>query len=191
MIVPFLLRKPSDATQRQFVAEQADLGFTYTDVGGTQREAHPPGFHFDTWHVDLGHGQAAFQRARAGLQQWAAHRGAGVEVTPADADLVVGQTVGLVVRIGGLYMRAACRIVSTTNEERRFGFAYGTLPGHPECGEEAFVVHWNDDDRITFDICASSKPRHPLVRLGAPVARVMQKRATRNYLSALQQWVAR
>lgn len=41
---------------------------------------------------------------------------------------------------GPLRLRAPCRVVYTVTESRRRGFAYGTLPGHPECGEEAFVI---------------------------------------------------
>jgi uncharacterized protein (UPF0548 family) len=81
-------------------------------------------------------------------------------------------------------------VVWTVDESDRFGFGYGTLPGHPECGEEAFVVNRHHDGRITFDITAVSKPRHPLVRLGAPVARIMQMRATRNYLAGMQRWMS-
>jgi uncharacterized protein (UPF0548 family) len=189
MSLGLLLTRPSDDAVERFVATQRDLDVTYADVGATRDGTKPRGFHVDVFSVDLGHGDTVFARANEGLRQWAAHRGAGVSITPADARLVVGQTVGLVVRTGGVYMRAACRVVWTVDESDRFGFGYGTLPGHPECGEEAFVANRHADDRITFDITAVSKPRHPLVRLGAPVARVMQMRATRNYLAGMQAWM--
>jgi uncharacterized protein (UPF0548 family) len=32
------------------------------------------------------------------------------------------------------------RVVAVADEPDRCGFAYGTLPGHAVCGEEAFVV---------------------------------------------------
>jgi NAD(P)-dependent dehydrogenase (short-subunit alcohol dehydrogenase family) len=35
---------------------------------------------------------------------------------------------------------APCRVVYVTEEARRFSFAYGTLPGHPEQGEVAFAM---------------------------------------------------
>jgi uncharacterized protein (UPF0548 family) len=42
--------------------------------------------------------------------------------------------------VGPLRMRALCRVIYTITAPRRKGFAYGTLPGHPECGEEAFTI---------------------------------------------------
>ena len=45
-----------------------------------------------------------------------------------------------------------------TNQPDRQGFAYGTLPGHPECGEEAFIVEQHDDGAVTFAITAFSRP---------------------------------
>jgi uncharacterized protein (UPF0548 family) len=33
-------------------------------------------------------------------------------------------------------IRVPCRVVYVLDEPERRGFAYGTLPGHPESGEE-------------------------------------------------------
>ena len=49
----------------------------------------------------------------------------------------------------------------------RFGFAYGTLPGHIEAGEERFLIEWDrGDDRVWYDIVAYFRPRHVLARVG-------------------------
>ena len=82
--------------------------------------------------------------------------------------------------LGG-HILNACRIVYTVDEEAatgaRFGFAYGTLPGHVERGEERFLVEWHrHDDTVWYDILAFSQPKHWLVRLGYPVTRFFQKR---------------
>ena len=53
------------------------------------------------------------------------------------------------------------------------GFAYGTLPGHPENGEEAFVVSMSPDQVVRFEIQAFSRPGGPLVRLVGPIGRGM------------------
>jgi uncharacterized protein (UPF0548 family) len=34
--------------------------------------------------------------------------------------------------LGPVHVKAPCRLVYVTDEVNRFGFAYGTLPGHPE-----------------------------------------------------------
>lgn len=67
----------------------------------------------------------------------------------------------------------------------RRGFAYGTLPGHPECGEERFCVEWRDDDTVALNIVAFSRPATWWARAGAPVARLVQRRITDRYLRAL------
>ena len=85
---------------------------------------------------------------------------------------------------------AACRIVAVVDEPRRFGFAYGTLPLHPESGEEAFLVDRGEDDVVRFRVVAASRPAHPLARLGAPVARRVQRRITAGYLEGLRRAVA-
>ena len=62
------------------------------------------------------------------------------------------------------------------DEPRRFGFAYGTLPGHVEQGEERFLVERTDDDTVWYDILALSRPRHILTKIGYPFVRRLQKR---------------
>jgi uncharacterized protein (UPF0548 family) len=72
----------------------------------------------------------------------------------------------------------------------RFGFGYGTLPVHPESGEEAFVAERAPGGEVRLTIVAFSRARHPLTRLGGPVARRQQARFTDGYLDALRRHVA-
>jgi uncharacterized protein (UPF0548 family) len=53
----------------------------------------------------------------------------------------------VLLRAGGL--RIPCRVVYTVSEADRQDFAYGTLPGHPEQGEEAFVVTMAEQRAVT------------------------------------------
>jgi uncharacterized protein (UPF0548 family) len=85
---------------------------------------------------------------------------------------------------------AACRVVAVVDEPDRFGFAYGTLPLHPESGEEAFLVERGPDDAVRFRVVAVSRPAHPLARLGAPVTRLVQRRVTSRYLEGLRRAIA-
>ena len=57
-------------------------------------------------------------------------------------------------------------------------------------GEEAFLIEVRDSGEVLFHIRAFSRPRHPLVRLGGPVARRLQRQTTRRYLDALHAFVA-
>ena len=84
-----------------------------------------------------------------------------------------------------LGVSAPVRVVYVVDEGRRRGFAYGTLPGHPESGEEAFVVEHLEDDTVRFAITAFSRPATLLAKLGGPVSRLVQSRVTNRYLRAV------
>jgi len=65
------------------------------------------------------------------------------------------------------------------DEPRRFGFAYGTLPGHAERGEERFLIEWLTDDTVWYDLDAISCPRYWAARVAYPVARRLQRQFAR------------
>ncbi|GAA2233078.1 DUF1990 domain-containing protein [Herbiconiux moechotypicola] len=96
-----------------------------------------------------------------------------------------GTTARLTVRAFGVPFEAPVRVVYTVDEPNRRGFAYGTLPGHPESGEELFSVERLADDSVWVVIRAFSRPSTWFFRLGYPVLRLMQARATRKYLRSL------
>lgn len=150
----------------------------------------PEGYRHDRWEADLGaFDNERFARSAAALRRWDVQRGAGLRIFPGDPvrpDL----TFALVIRLPVGYATAAGRVVYVVDEPERYGFAYGTLPAHPEQGEEAFQVA-RDGDRLIFTIIAFSRPRHPAARLGAPVSRALQLRVTRCYLNAMRRGTAR
>lgn len=168
-----------------FVAEQAAHDFSYSEVGATRGEM-PAGYRHDRWSIDLDSYLAErFDLGATALRSWAIQRGAGLAVFPGGT-VEDGSAFGLVYRLPfGGYVRAAGRIVYLINEPGRSGFAYGTLPGHPEQGEEAFLVV-RRGDRLLFEIMAFSRPRHWLARVGSPVTRMLQLRATRGYIAAMR-----
>ena len=151
-------------------------------------DATPRGFRRDLFSRTIATGSASLERARLGIESWAAHRGSGVDIYPAEAPIKAGETVAIMTRQLGLWVLAACRIESVVNEPSAFGFTYATLPDHPECGYESFIVRL-EGDTITFQIEAVSRPGVPIVRLGAPVTRELQRRASNGYLAALQRWM--
>jgi uncharacterized protein (UPF0548 family) len=84
----------------------------------------------------------------------------------------------------------ASRIIYVIEEAgaiHRFGFAFGTLPGHMEQGEERFTVEWDRrDDSVWYELFAFARPKHPLARLGYPFTRWVQKRfAVESYAAML------
>ena len=90
---------------------------------------------------------------------------------------------------GPVWAVAPCRIVYVVDEADRFGFAYGTLPGHPEQGEEAFIVESRADGDVRFSVTAFSRPAGTVAKLGAPITRMIQRRVTAGYLNALREYV--
>ncbi len=162
---------------------------TYPEVGGTLAGPLPAGYRHIQVDMALGNGKADFDRAAAGLRTWQAHRIPGVRVLPPDAPVETGTTVvvALGTRLGAL--GAPCRVVAVVEEPDRFGFAYGTLPGHPEEGEEAFVVTGEEDGTVRFRIRAFSRPGILATRLAGPLGRAVQGKATTGYLRALGRFV--
>jgi len=186
-----ILVTPGRSTSIQRLLEKQDgCQPTYADIGASLRGASPPGFHHDHYERVLGHGEDVFEYAKEGLRNWQAHTGPGVHVLPRQTELQPGATVivtfGLVVALA-----APCRIVEVVDEPRRWGFAYGTLPGHPEQGEEAFLLKWTDDDTVRFEVSAFPRPADRLVRLAGPIGRRIQQNGTNGYLTALQKFVNR
>jgi uncharacterized protein (UPF0548 family) len=88
-----------------------------------------------------------------------------------DASVGENETVILLLRAVGLWAPAPCRVVYVVDQADQFGFAYGTLPGHPEMGEVAFIISRDGAGRIDFRVRSFSRTVEPLARLGAPVTR--------------------
>lgn len=103
------------------------------------RERNLKGFTM-TREAVVGQGAGAFQRAVTGLKTWKAHRLPGMQVFPHDQEIRSGVTVVLTLGTPIASIAAPCRIVGVIDGQTRWGFAYGTLPGHPEQGEESFAV---------------------------------------------------
>jgi uncharacterized protein (UPF0548 family) len=189
----FLVRRPSDAELSQIAASVIDAPFTYDEVAATARpDELPEGYHQVHAARVLGAGDEAFAAAVDGVRRWQLHRRQGFRVAPDDPPVEVGTVVAVDVSLVALHVIATCRIAWVVDELDRFGFGYGTLPIHPESGEEAFVVERDPHDAagtVRLVITAFSRPRHPLVRLAGPMARRQQARATQGYLDALAAYV--
>ena len=75
-----------------------------------------------------------------------------------------GTVVGVLGRHFGLWWLNACRIVYVIEEEeasllKRYGFGFGTLPGHVERGEERFTVEWHRaEDSVLYEVFAFARP---------------------------------
>lgn len=177
--------KPSPAALQRLLEKAQDAEPTYPEVGATMREELPSGYRHDLYEAKLDGSDVVFERAVDGLRRWRAHLGAGVDVVPRDAPVAAKSSVLLMLRVGGLWAVAPCRIIYVIEEPDQFGLAYGTLPGHPEIGEAAFTVHRADASEALFRIRSFSRPADPLARAAAPLSRRVQRTVTQRYLDAL------
>jgi uncharacterized protein (UPF0548 family) len=188
----FWLRKPAPLYLEQLRERYRDLPLTYGEVGcsdGTE----PAGYVVDTYRVRLGDGAAVFERAKLAINDWRPLRLGWVEPCWPDVTLKKGELVGTLARVFGLWTVNVCRIILVIEGEgrvARYGFAYGTLPGHVECGEERFLVEWRrDDDSVWYEIRAVSQPGKLLTRLAYPLTRLLQRRFGRDSLRAMSETV--
>lgn len=156
--------------------------FSYEPVGGPRHHA-PAGF--DDMQRSTLLVRRDFDAAANDLFSWRVHDRAGLLVCASDIPLEVGTVTLMRWGVGPLSVKIPCRVVNVIDEARRKGFSYGTLPGHPETGEEQFLLEQHDDGRIAFTITAYSRPASPLARLGGPVTRAAQRYMTQQYLTAL------
>ena len=184
----FLLRKPSDETIRRFISSQHELPFSYREAGATRGETPPADYTVDHNRIRLGDGENTYQRAVSALRSWKQFDLGWVTIVPPNTPVEAARTVAVQAHTFGFWSLNACRIVYVIDEKepvKRFGFAYGTLPNHVECGEERFSIEWHEDDSVWYDIYAFSHPQHPVVRLGFPVARKLQQRFVRDSLAVM------
>jgi uncharacterized protein (UPF0548 family) len=159
----------------------------YAEVGASRDAELPSGFHHVRFSERVGDA-ASFDLAVEGLRTWVAHEGAGLRIYPHEP-LTPGATVLAVTTIGPMQVVAPCRIVAVFKEPYSFGFSYGTLPGHPERGEENFALHLRNGATY-FTITAFSNAVDPLARLSGPFGRAVQRSVTRRYVKALGRYVA-
>lgn len=177
--------RPGAAHVRRFLDGQRGLSLTYDAVGATDGGEAPAGFVLDHNRQLLGRGESTFAQARDGIRRWRMFPAPWTAIEPADAPIARDQLVAVHIRVLGLWWLNAARIVYVIDEPRRFGFAYGTPPGHVERGEERFLVEWQDDDEVWYDLRAFSQPRYWMVRLGRPIARALQRRFARESKAAM------
>lgn len=182
----FRITEPSEQDAVEFVNHQRNLPFTYSEVGATN-ETPPADYNVDHNRIQIGTGEAVFKAGVEALKNWRHFDLGWVTVVPRGVPIEVGATVAVKARAFGSWSLNASRIVYTIDEQRRFGFAYGTLPDHVERGEERFLIEWLPDDSVWYDIFAFSRPKHPLVRLSAPLARMLQKQFARDSLNRIRE----
>jgi len=187
----FSLRRPSDERVRELIVRAAGRSLSYPHPGVTGGGPLPEGWQIDRYGVELGQGSECFDRALAALMDWRQLQLGWAEACQAQGPPEVGAVVVIRARAFGLWLLAPVRVLYVFDEReagggRVAGFAYGTLTGHVEAGEERFVLRQDPHTgNVRYEILAVSRPAHPLVRWGSPLARRAQRRFGRESCAAM------
>jgi uncharacterized protein (UPF0548 family) len=172
----------SKAAHRRLVGDYAVLEPTSSFDGATcDGELTAAGWDAHSWTTAIpAAGRTGLVEA---MMRMRVHTGAGLRVD-GERPVAVGTTLVQSVGLGSLRMLIPTRVVRTVDQPDRMGFAYATLPGHPEDGEESFVVERTADGAWRFRVTALSRPASLLVRLSGPLGALAQHLAVRRYLRA-------
>lgn len=162
-------------------AELLAAPLTYPDIARSTALPHPVGYRSQHRSLRLP-ADVDFATACADLFEWQLQLRAGVRVEASARAVNPDVVADLVLGVGRLAVKAPVRVVTVIDEPTRRGFAYGTLPGHPEAGEEAFWLTMGADGSTTLTIAAFSKSGHLLSRLAGPVGHRVQAVITNRYL---------
>lgn len=159
------------------------LSLSYPESGATEG-ALPAGYRHIRREAPIGTGRDDFHRAATDLMNWEVQRRAGVRVQCSTTSAQPGTVV--VVGLGPL--SGACRVIYVVDERDRAGFAYGTLHGHPESGEEYFGIRFDSSNNTVYaQIIAFSRPGQWWSKAGAWIASAVQRHMTDRYLKSLMQ----
>ncbi|MET0304135.1 MAG: DUF1990 domain-containing protein [Microbacteriaceae bacterium] len=162
----------------------------YPHVGSTRSSdvvATPPaGYRGSASRALIGYGEERWEFARRELLRWGVKTRSGflVDGSPYPGPVVAGQLRELTFRIFGRVVREPVEVVWVVDDERRAGFGYGTRPGHPMRGEEAFLIDIDDDGAVHVTVRSFSRPAGRW-RAITPLLRLAQRITTRRYLRAL------
>lgn len=174
----FLISKPDRAFIDEFLSSAALQPFSYPETGATKGDEGPPRGYADSDHnrIVIGNGDADWERAKQAVREWKMFDLGWAGICWPDTPIVEGENVAMMANHLGIWSLNAARIVYTFDEPSRFGFAYGTLADHVECGEERFSVEFGPKtSEVWYDLYSFSRPRHILAQIGYPYARYLQK----------------
>jgi len=183
----FYLTRPDDAVVQTVLARANELRFNFDEPGGTREgDSAPPGYVSDRYGCELGRGDRVFRVARAAIETFRMYPAPWTDVISNHAIDVDAVFVARIRHLG-IWSLNPCRIIDVVDEPERYGFAFRTLRGHAERGEERFEVVWDRaSDAVAYRVAAFSRPAHLLARIGSPIARAYQLRFQRESCEAMR-----
>ncbi len=194
----FCLTKPNAEEVQNFLDNRHADVFSYAEIGASRSAEtfeNAAEYNIDHNRIKLGSGAKDFEKAVAAVKSWKMFALTWIELHRADTPIEVGENVAVLAFHLGFWSLNASRIVyiieETGGATERYGFAYGTLTEHGECGEERFTVEFNrENSEVWYDLYAFSKPAHILAQIGFPIARMLQKQFAEDSKKAMLKSIA-
>ncbi|MFD7023420.1 DUF1990 family protein [Promicromonospora sukumoe] len=148
----------------------------------------PDGWRAYEHTVRLGSGTDLWDAASSAVLSWGIKTRSGFAVDPpldAGRSARPNERYWLVARIGPFRVREPVQIITTVSTRNRAALTYGTLEGHPVSGEEAFIVHRDDDD-VSLTLRSLTRAGRGVWRGLFPLILIAQRVYRRRYLRALR-----
>ena len=162
---------------------------TYPDVGATRPSSPdwepPAGYRVYARTSVIGHGDEHWAWAAGEVLVWGVKTRSGFRVEPGGRAAVEAEH-RLRAVVGPVVVAEPVRVVAVVATTDRCGFAYGTLPGHPVSGEEAFVVHRDPDGTVHLTLRSLTRAGRGGWRVAFPALLVAQRWYRRRYARALR-----
>jgi uncharacterized protein (UPF0548 family) len=138
---------------------------------------------------------ATYRRVVQGMLTWQLQKRAGLRVR-AESDVVVpGTRVVSGFGVGPFRLNAPCEVVWVRRPvpggaPQSAGFGYGTLPGHPVRGEEAFEISIDASGHVYIHITAFGGPSNWFYAAGGAVTKRARGHITSRYIRSAQELAA-
>ena len=167
----------------------------YPGIGTTEHGPPPEGTECLVTQAYIGDGQAAYRRAVQGMLTWQLQKRSGLRVRAESGVVVPGTRVVSGFGVGPFRLNAPCEVVWVRRPvpgdgPQSAGFGYGTLPGHPVRGEEAFEISIDAHGMVTISITAFGGPSNWFYAAGGAVTRRARRHVTSRYIRSAQELAA-
>lgn len=167
----------------------------YPGIGSTEHGPPPEGYPCLVSQSYLGDGPAVYRRVAQGILTWELQRRSGLRVRTESDVVIPGARVVSGFGVGPFRINAPCEVVWVRQPvpgdgPQSAGFGYGTLPGHPARGEEAFEVKIDAQGRVFLKITAFSRPSTRFYAAGGLLTRAAQRHITSRYVEGARQLAA-
>ncbi|WP_457965494.1 DUF1990 domain-containing protein [Arthrobacter sp. D1-29] len=178
-------------TEKRLAAGELD----YPGIGSTEHGRTPEGYACVVSRTYIGKGTAIYLRVAKGILTWELQKRSGLRVRTESDQVVPGARIVSGFGVGPFRLNAPCEVVwvrraGTGEGPQSAGFGYGTLPGHPVRGEEAFEVEIDAQESVFLKITAFSRPANWMYQVGGVLARAAQSHITSRYIEGARQLAA-